>query len=269
MIRDITIGQYYQTDSVLHRTDARVKIVGTLLYVVSLFIFRHYIGFLVSSLFFAWLVWLSNVPFRYIVKGLKPIMMMLIFTAVLQLFCTTGNDLFHVGMLHVTKQGVHNSVFMTLRLVLMMLGASLMTLTTTPARLTDGMEKLLHPLRHLHVPVHDITMMMSIALRFIPIFTEELDKIMKAQLARGADFESGNIVRRLKNIVPIFVPLFASALRRSNELAYAMDARCYHGGDGRTKMKPLKYTQQDMLGYGILFIYLALLLLADRMVRAL
>lgn len=267
MIRDITIGQYYQADSVLHRLDSRVKIIAALLYIVSLFLFSHYVGFLVSGLFFGIVVWLSNVPFRFIVKGLKPIMVMLVFTAVLQLFCTPGEELFRLGALQITSQGLHNCIFMSLRLSLMMLGASLMTFTTTPARLTDGMERLLHPLTHLHVPVHELTMMMSIALRFIPIFIEELDKIMKAQLARGADFESGNIVRRLRNMVPILVPLFASALRRSNELAYAMDARCYHGGKGRTKMKPLQYERRDFVGYGILLLYLTVLLLADKVVR--
>lgn len=267
MIRDITIGQYYQANSVLHRFDSRVKIVGTLLYIVSLFMFSHYVGFLISGLFFGIAVWLSKVPLRFIVKGLKPIMVMLVFTAVLQLFCTPGDELVHFGVFRITAQGIHNCIFMTLRLSLMMVGASLMTFTTTPACLTDGMEKLLHPLTHIHVPVHELTMMMSIALRFIPIFIEELDKIMKAQLARGADFESGNLVRRIKNMVPILVPLFASALRRSNELAYAMDARCYHGGEGRTKMKPLQYERRDFAGYGALLLYLMVLLLADKVVR--
>lgn len=267
MIRDITIGQYYKAESVLHRLDSRVKIIATLLYIVSLFLFSHYIGFLVSGLFFCLMVWLSKVPVRFIVKGLKPIAIMLVFTAVLQLFCTPGEELLRLGIFRITVQGIHNCIFMTLRLSLMMIGASLMTLTTTPAHLTNGMEILLHPLVHIHVPVHELTMMMSIALRFIPIFIEELDKIMKAQLARGADFESGNIVRRLRNMVPILVPLFASALRRSNELAYAMDARCYHGGDGRTKMKPLRYERKDIVAYGILILYFVVLLLADKVMQ--
>ena len=266
MLREITIGQYYATDSLLHRLDPRVKIAGTLLYIISLFLVHHYIGFVVAALIFGVMVRMSNVPFRFIVKGLKPIMMMLVFTALLHLFCTPGKAIFSLGVLHITIEGVQKCIFLTVRLTLMMIGSSLMTLTTTPNQLTDGIEQMLRPLRKLHVPVHEFALMMSIALRFIPILMEELDKIMKAQLARGADFESGNFLHRLKNMLPILLPLFASAMRRANELAYAMDARCYHGGEGRTKMKPLRYGYRDMIGYISIVCYLIVLIAVDRIV---
>ena len=266
MLREITIGQYYATDSPLHRLDPRVKIAGTLLYIISLFLVHHYIGLVVAALIFGMMVRMSNVPFRFIVKGLKPIMMMLVFIAMLHLFCTPGKAIFSLGVLHITIEGVQKCIFLTVRLTLMMIGSSLMTLTTTPNQLTDGIERMLGPLRKLHVPVHEFALMMSIALRFIPILMEELDKIMKAQLARGADFESGNFLHRLKNMLPILLPLFASAMRRANELAYAMDARCYHGGEGRTKMKPLRYGYRDMIGYISIVCYLIVLIAVDRIV---
>lgn len=210
MLREITIGQYYATDSPLHRLDPRVKIAGTLLYIISLFLVHHYIGLVVAALRFGVMVRMSNVPFRFIVKGLKPIMMMLVFTALLHLFCTPGKAIFSLGVLRITIEGVQKCVFLTVRLTLMMIGSSLMTLTTTPNQLTDGIEQMLRPLRKLHVPVHEFALMMSIALRFIPILMEELDKIMKAQLARGADFESGNFLPLLKKYAAILLPLFAS-----------------------------------------------------------
>ena len=231
-----------------------------------LFLVHHYIGLVVAALIFGVMVRMSNVPFRFIVKGLKPIMMMLVFTALLHLFCTPGKAIFSLGVLHITIEGVQKCIFLTVRLTLMMIGSSLMTLTTTPNQLTDGIEQMLRPLRKLHIPVHEFALMMSIALRFIPILMEELDKIMKAQLARGADFESGNFLHRLKNMLPILLPLFASAMRRANELAYAMDARCYHGGEGRTKMKPLRYGYRDMIGYISIVCYLIVLIAVDRIV---
>ena len=266
MLREITIGQYYATDSLLHRLDPRVKIAGTLLYIISLFLVHHYIGLVVAALIFGMMVRMSNVPFRFIVKGLKPIMMMLVFTALLHLFCTPGKAIFSLGVLHITIEGVQKCIFLTVRLTLMMIGSSLMTLTTTPNQLTDGIEQMLRPLRKLHIPVHEFALMMSIALRFIPILMEELDKIMKSQLGRGAGFESGNFLHRRKNMLPILLPLFASAMRRANELAYAMDARCYHGGEGRTKMKPLRYGYRDMIGYISIVCYLIVLIAVDRIV---
>lgn len=259
MIRDITIGQYYRADSVLHRLDPRVKIVGTLLYIISLFTFNDFMGYVVAIVFFAGMVWLSEVPFSYIVRGLKPIFFMLIFTAVLNLFWTPGTAFLKLGIFELTWEGLYKAVFISLRLVLLIFGSSLMTLTTTPNQLTDALERLLKPLKYIHVPVHELAMMMSIALRFIPILIEETDKIMKAQMARGADFESGNIMQRLKSMLPILVPLFVSAVHRAGDLALAMDARCYHGGEGRTKMHPLRYQGKDMFAYAICVGYLILL----------
>lgn len=259
MIRDITIGQYYSVDSPIHRLDPRVKIIGTLLYIISLFTFSNFAGYAVAIAFFGIMVVVSKIPFSYIIKGLKPIIFMLIFTAVLNLFWTPGNEFFSWGVFSLTWEGLRKTIFISLRLIFLLLGSSLMTLATTPNQLTDGLEKLLSPLKVLHVPVHEIAMMMSIALRFIPILIEETDKIMKAQAARGADFESGNLWQRLKNMLPILIPLFTSAIRRASDLALAMDARCYHGGIGRTKMRPLKYNLRDFCAYVICFIYIALL----------
>lgn len=264
MIRDITIGQYYKADTVIHRLDPRVKVVGTFVYIISLFLFRQFTGFLLTGFFFSWIVILSQVPPRFLLRGLRPIMYMLIFTAMLNLFWTPGTALLEWGVIHVTVEGVRRAVFLALRLILLILGSSVMTLTTTPNQLTDAMESLLAPLKRLHLPVHEVAMMMSIALRFIPILIEETNKIMKAQMARGADFESGNVLRRLKSMIPILVPLFASSIRRATELANAMDARCYHGGAGRTKMKPLQYHSRDRQAYLLIGIYLILIFCLGR-----
>lgn len=261
MIRDITIGQYYAAESPIHRLDPRVKIIGTLLYIISLFTFSDFAGFAVAIAFFGIMVVVSKVPFSYIIRGLKPIIIMLIFTAVLNMFWTPGREFFAFGMITLTWEGLRKAIFISLRLIFLLQGSSLMTLTTTPNQLTDGLERLLAPLRLIRVPVHEIAMMMSIALRFIPILVEETNKIMKAQSARGADFESGNLMQRLKNMLPILIPLFASAIRRAGELALAMDSRCYHGGAGRTKMRPLKYNIRDFCAYVICFIYIALLII--------
>lgn len=266
MIRDITIGQYYAVDSVIHRLDPRVKIIGTLVYIISLFTFQRFAGYLAAALFFGLVVYWSKVPLRFILKGLKPIIFVLLFTAALNLFWTPGRSLVNLGIINITVEGIRRSIFMALRLTFLIIGSSLMTLTTTPNQLTDALEKLLHPLNKVRVPVHDVAMMMSIALRFIPILIEETDKIMKAQMARGADFESGNIFHRMKSMLPIMVPLFVSADRRAGDLALAMDARCYHGGEGRTKMKPLKYCPGDFRGYGVLAIYFIVVILIGRYV---
>lgn len=264
MIRDITIGQYYAKDSVIHRLDPRVKIIATLIYIFSLFFFDGFAGYLAAIGFFALAVYLSEVPFSYIVRGLKPIIFMLVFTALLNVFWTPGTVFFRFGVLELTWEGLRKAAFISLRLIFLILGSSLMTLTTTPNRLTDGLERLLGPLHHIHVPVHEIAMMMSIALRFIPILVEETDRIMKAQLARGADFESGNLLQRLKGMLPILVPLFVSAIRRANDLALAMDARCYHGGAGRTKMFPLRYQRRDGIAYAVCLLYLLVLYLIGK-----
>ena len=267
MIRDITIGQYYPAQSPIHRLDPRVKIVCTLIFLVSLFVQNSVLGYALAFVFLACMIHVSKVPAKFIGKGLKPIVILLLFTVAMNLFLTRGGAvLFHWGIITITETGLRTSVFMAVRLVLLVAGSSLMTFTTTPNGLTDGLEKLLHPLNRIHVPVHEISMMMSIALRFIPILLEETDKIMKAQIARGADFESGNIIQRAKAMIPILVPLFVSAFRRANDLAMAMEARCYHGGEGSTKMKPLKYHYQDRLAYVITLGYLIAIVVIGRFV---
>ncbi len=257
MIRDITIGQYYPSNSVLHRLDPRLKLAGTFAFIISLFLFNTFYGYIAVTIFLVSIIKLSKVPFKFIMRGLKAVIVLLLFTVSFNLFFTTGDPLIHYGFIKISKQGLHSAIFMAIRLTFLILGSSLMTFTTTPNQLTDGLEKILWPLRHIKVPVHEIAMMMSIALRFIPILLEETDKIMKAQMARGADFESGGILKRAKSLVPLLVPLFVSAFRRANDLAMAMEARCYRGGEGRTKMKPLRYHRRDAAAYIILCLYLA------------
>ena len=265
MIRDITIGQYYPANSRLHRLDPRVKIVCTLLYLVSLFLFSNIAGYLVATIFLVAVIRISKVPFRFIVKGLRPIIMLLMITVLFNLLLTkTGKIIFEIWIFTVTDAGIRTAVFMTIRLIYLILGSSLMTFTTTPNALTDGIERLLGPFQKVKLPVHEIAMMMSIALRFIPILLEETDKIMKAQLARGADLESGNIIQKAKAMIPILVPLFVSAFRRANDLAMAMEARCYRGGEGRTKMKPLVYGKKDYIAYGITVLYVVIAVLVGR-----
>ena len=260
MIRDITIGQYYPVDSPIHRLDPRVKLIGTFLYIISVFLFDSFWGFLAVGAFLLGVIKLSKVPIKYIVKGLKAVVMLLLFTVAFNMFLTPGETLWSWAFLKITKEGLERSIFMGLRLIFLILGSSLMTFTTTPNNLTDGLEKILGPLKVIKVPVHEIAMMMSIALRFIPILLDETDKIMKAQQARGADFETGNLIQRAKSLIPILVPLFVSAFRRANDLAMAMEARCYRGGEGRTKMKPLKYEGKDFVAYGGIALYLAVII---------
>lgn len=261
MLRDITIGQYYPADSVIHRLDPRVKLFATLIYVISLFCAKGVFGFGISVLFLAVVIRLSKVPFKFMVKGLKAIMILMIITAAFNVFLTPGEVLVSFWIFKIIKEGLKNAVMMTARLIFLILGTSIMTLTTTPNQLTDGLEKALRPLNKIKIPVHAIAMMMSIALRFIPILVEETDKIMKAQMARGADFESGNLLKRVKNMIPLLVPLFVSAFRRADDLAMAMEARCYHGGEGRTKMKPLTYARRDYIAYTVIVTFLAVTLL--------
>ena len=258
MIRDITIGQYYPGKSVLHRLDPRTKFIGTLAFLISVFVFHTFLGYLVATIFLAAMIKLSTVPVKFIFKGLKAIVIILMITVFFNMLLTPGEVLWKFGILKITKEGVSLAVKMAIRLIYLVIGSSVMTLTTTPNQLTDGLERLLRALNKMHVPVHEISMMMSIALRFIPILLEETDKIMKAQMARGADFESGNFIQRAKNMVPLLVPLFISAFRRANDLAMAMEARCYHGGAGRTQMKPLKYASGDWIAFGILVLYMGI-----------
>ena len=248
MFKDITLGQYYPVDSPLHRLDPRTKLAGTMIYIVALFLCKNWTGYALAALFLAAVIRLSRVPFSYMVRGLKGILILLLISVSFNLFLTNGEPIVSLGFLKITREGIRVAAFMALRLILLVLGSTVMTLTTTPNALTDGMEKGLGFLKVFRVPVHEIAMMMSIALRFIPILIEETDKIMKAQMARGADFESGNIIQRAKAMLPLLVPLFVSAFRRADELALAMEARCYRGGQGRTRMKQLHYSALDAIG---------------------
>lgn len=260
MLRDITLGQYYQTDSVLHRLDPRVKLIGTFAFIVGLFLAGNVAGYAVAAIFLVSMVRLSHVPVKFMLKGMKAIAFLIVITVVFNTFMTPGEVLIQVWKLKVTKEGLIMAAKLAVRLSFLIVGSSIMTLTTTPNQLTDAIESVMGPLKRLHVPVHEVAMMMSIALRFIPILMEETDKIMKAQEARGASFDSGNLIDKTKALIPLLVPLFISAFRRANDLAMAMEARCYRGGDSRTKMKPLIYRRRDVLGYGVLISFLALVI---------
>lgn len=258
MLKKITLGQYYTANSPIHRLDPRVKLFVTVFYVISLFLADSWQGYLLGFLFLFFYVAASTVPIKYIMRGLKPVIFLLFFSVMFNLFLAKdGTVLIHFWIIRVTTEGVKTAFFMGIRLVMLIIGSSIMTYTTTPNQLTDALEKSLGFLNRIHLPIHELAMMMSIALRFIPILVEETDKIMKAQLARGANFEEGNILQRAKAMVPILVPLFISAFRRASDLAMAMEARCYHGGDGRTKMKPLRYERRDFIMYLIFALYFA------------
>ncbi|MBQ3406446.1 MAG: energy-coupling factor transporter transmembrane protein EcfT [Lachnospiraceae bacterium] len=256
-MRNITIGQYYPADSILHKLDPRVKFLGTLVFIVSLFLIKGLAGYVFVTVVLATLVKLSKVPFGMMLKGMKAIIFILIITVIFNMLFTPGEAIFTIWRLSVTKEGAVQAFRMAIRLSYLIIGSSIMTLTTTPNQLTDAMENLFSPLKVIKVPVHEISMMMSIALRFIPILMEETDKIMKAQIARGADFESGNLIKRVTNMIPLLVPLFVSAFQRANDLAMAMEARCYHGGEGRTQMKPLRYEKRDYIAYILMLAFAA------------
>lgn len=260
MLREITLGQYYPVDSILHRLDPRTKLFGTLVFIASLFIADNIWGYVLATAALGAVIGLSKVPFRFIVRGLKAILILLLISVSFNLFLTDGEVLVQFWIFKITREGLRLAAFMAVRLIYLVIGSSVMTLTTTPNQLTDGLEKGLGFLKKVGVPVHEVSMMMSIALRFIPILVEETDKIMKAQMARGADFETGNLIQKAKAMVPLLVPLFISAFRRATDLAMAMEARCYRGGDGRTKMKPLQYRQRDHEAYMILTLYFLLMI---------
>lgn len=256
MLEDITIGQYVPGNSVLHRLDPRTKIVGAIIFMIGLFMVNNALGYISVAVFSLFLVVLSRVPFRFVLRGLKPIIIIVFFTMVLHFFLTPGSTLVRIGPLTVTLEGLRQGIFMSTRLILLVLVTSLLTLTTSPISLTDGLELLMGPGRKVGLPAHELAMMMSIALRFIPTFLQETDKIMKAQKARGADFESGNIFKRAKSLVPILVPLFVSAFRRADDLATAMEARCYRGGGQRTRMRQLRLEASDYLSFAIVVVVL-------------
>ena len=249
MLRDITIGQHFPGDSLVHKFDPRMKLVLTIVYIILLFAASNPLGLTLSLVFLVAMYGVAKIPFKLITKSLKPILPIILFTAVLNLFFVSGEGepLVHFWVLNIYAEGLRYAILMAVRVMALIAGTSLLTYTTSPIRLTDGLEDLLGPLKKLGVPVHELAMMMSIALRFIPTLIEETDKIMSAQRARGADFESGNLLQRAKALIPLLVPLFVSAFRRADELATAMECRCYHGGEGRTKLHVLRYEARDYL----------------------
>ena len=262
MIRDITLGQYYPEQSVIHRLDARTKILGTLLYIIELFLVNSFAGFGLVILALGVLIGISKVPVRFIFRGLKAVVFIILLTFVLNLFMFDGTVLWHWKFLTITYEGLYRSCFMALRLILLIIGTSMLTLTTKPMELTDGLEKLLKPFNRFGLPSHEIALMMSIALRFIPTLLEETDKIMKAQQARGADFESGNLIQRVKNMIPILIPLFVGSFRIAQDLALAMEARCYHGGVGRTRMKEIVFSRRDGVAGVLLAVFLGIVIVS-------
>ncbi|MGN0604444.1 MAG: energy-coupling factor transporter transmembrane component T family protein [Oscillospiraceae bacterium] len=263
MLKDITIGQYFPGKSVVHRLDPRFKIIITAIFIVSLFCADNFLGLLISCVFMLISFLISQIPFKLMLKSIKPIIPIIIFTTVLNLFFLDGVTLFKIGFIKITYEGLRTSGFMIVRIIALIMGTSLLTYTTSPITLTDAIERLMSPLAKIHLPVHELAMMMTIALRFIPTLIEETDKIMSAQKARGADMESGNLMQRAKALTPILIPLFVSAFRRAEELALAMECRCYHGGDGRTRLKELKSTSADYTALGLSFIFLDAVILMN------
>ena len=260
MIRDITLGQYYPGDSLVHRLDARTKIIATLLYLIELFVVNNFYGFLITAAVLFIVIAVSKVPLKFIFRGLTAVFLIIAFTFVLNLFMVDGRVLWHWKFLTITYEGLMRAFFMAVRLVLIIIGSSIMTLTTKPVELTDGLEKLLSPFSKIGLPSHEIALMMTIALRFIPTLMEETDKIIKAQQARGADFESGSLFQRAKNLIPILVPLFVSSFRIAQDLALAMEARCYHGGPGRTRMNEIRFDRSDAIAAVLMVLFLAVII---------
>ena len=261
MLSDITLGQYFPGNSVIHRMDPRMKLILTIIYIVGVFMVANLLGYVIALAFLYLVVRLSGIRFSYLLKGVKPLRFIIIFTFLLNLFFVQGETpLLSLGFFTLTLEAVENAVYFALRLVFLVMGTSVLTLTTSPVRLTDGLERLMHPLSRFHFPSHELAMMMTIALRFIPTLLEETDKIKKAQMARGADFESGNLLARAKAMIPLLVPLFVSAFKRANDLAMAMEARCYRGGDHRTRLKELKYTKLDLYGALAMAAYMAVII---------
>ena len=245
MLKDITLGQYFPGDTILHRLDPRTKLILTFLYIVCVFTAKNFISYGVVLLFLIISVALSRISLRTILRGMRPLLFIIIFTAIINMFYVPGVELAHIGPLKITDEGIKTAVFMTLRILMLVTGTFLLMYTTAPIALTDGLETLMGILKRVRLPVHELALMMSIALRFIPTLIEETDKIMSAQKARGANFETGRLTERARALLPLLVPLFVSALRRADELAVAMESRCYHGGEGRTRMKQLKYHGRD------------------------
>lgn len=265
MIRDITLGQYFPGDSVIHRLDPRTKIIWTFFYIILLFFMKTAVGFAAFIVLTAVIIALTKIKVKYILRGIKPVLFLLIFTSLINIFMTGETPLFKIWFLTATKEGVIFAALMALRLVLLVAGTSLLTFTTSPISLTDGIERLMSPFSKIGVPAHAIAMMMTIAIRFIPTILEETDKIMKAQKARGADFESGSIVSRARAMTPILIPLFISAFRRADELAIAMECRCYRGGEGRTRLHELKMQKRDIAALLSMTFVAAVIILIQKM----
>lgn len=265
MLRDITLGQYFPGNSPIHKLDPRIKIIATLAFIIELFIVDNFIGFLIAGAVLGILIAVSKVPVSYIMRGLKPILLILIFTFALNIFMVDGHILWQWKFLKITEEGLEVAVFMAIRLVLLLMGSSMLTLCTRPLALTDGIERLLSPFKKIGLPAHDIAMMMTIALRFIPTLLEEADKIMKAQQARGADFESGSLMQRAKSLIPILVPLFVGAFRIAQDLAMAMEARCYRGGENRTRMHEMKFKKRDYVSMVLMVVFLAVIIIESQL----
>jgi len=266
MLKDITLGQYFPGESVIHRMDPRMKLILTIVYIVGVFMVSNLPGYLLAIAFLYLVTRLADISFKYLVKGVKPLKFIILFTFVLNLFFVKGETpILSLGFYTLTVEALENAIFFALRLVFLVMGTSVLTLTTTPVQLTDGLERLMHPLQRFHFPAHELAMMMTIALRFIPTLLEETDKIQKAQMARGADFESGNLIARAKAMIPLLVPLFVSAFRRANDLAMAMEARCYRGGDHRTRLRELKFTKLDLMAALSMAAFIAVIVLEGRL----
>ncbi len=259
MLSDMTLGQYYPGDSFLHRMDPRAKILCTMIFIVAIFLAHSLWAYLLVAAFTLGAIAISGVPVKMVWKAIKPLWVILVFTMLIHILTTPGTEIFSWKFIHISEEGVRNGVIMTLRLVFLIAFSSLLTYTTSPIVLTDGIEALLMPFRRFGVPAHELAMMMTIALRFIPTLLEETDRIMKAQSSRGADFVNGNLWQRAKNMIPLLVPLFISAFRRADDLATAMEARCYRGGEGRTKMHQLAYTYRDKYAFAAVFLVTAAL----------
>ena len=268
MLSDITIGQYFPGKSVLHRLDPRIKLVLTFAYIIAIFLPDNWLGLGAAVGFLALAVLLSRIPFKVLLKGLKPVLPLLIFTALINIFYVDGEPIVSFWIVSIALEGIYTAIFIAIRILCLIAASSLLTYTTSPTTLTDALERLMSPLRIVRVPVHEIAMMMTIALRFIPTLIEETDKIMSAQKARGADMESGSILQRVKALIPVLVPLFVSSFRRAYELATAMECRCYHGGEGRTRMKQLRMAAKDYLALGIMIVFTVVMVVSNTVIPA-
>ena len=264
MLKDVTLGQYFPGNTAIHRLDPRTKLVLVIVYIAALFVASHAASYALVFVFLAAVVWISKIQIKVLLRSMKPLIFIIILTGLLNLFYGTGEPLVQFWIFKITRNGIENAAFMVARIAMLLAGTFMLTYTTSPIALTDGLESLLSPLKKLHAPVHELSMMMCIALRFIPTLLEETDKIMSAQKARGADFETGSLIQRAKALLPVLVPLFVSAFRRADELAVAMESRCYHGGEGRTSMKQPKMLRRDWAALIIGVVFLAAMIIMKK-----